>query len=120
MYGIDLIAFVAGGTHHTPRILLGLIEHLPEGCAFPAAQAGDPSRRFWRSEHNLLAAVHNAVQVNTMVTGSVAQKDRKLFTFIDPPWVTKAKNAPKALKKSALSLLGGVLPDSLRAKEQKE
>ena len=117
VYGIDLIAFVAGETRHTPRIVLSLIEHLPEGTAFPASYAGDMARRSWRSDHSLLAAIHNAIQVNTMVTAPVAQKDRKHFAFIDPPWMTKAKSAPAAVKKSALAVLGGALPESLRAKK---
>jgi len=109
---------IAGETRHTPRILLSLIEHLPEGCAFPAAMAGDPQRRFWRSETAIMAAIHNAVQVNTMVVGNIAKKDRKLFGFIDPPWVKKAPPPPARGARGAFGLLGGkfdTLPAKLKA-----
>ena len=120
VYGVDLIEVIAGRSPHTPRVLLGLIEHLPEGCALPAAMAGRPDGRFWTSQTAVLAAVHNALQVNTIVTGHITRAaDRKAFSFIEPPAERQVVDKDgKSGARKAFELLGAEftpVPDELRA-----
>lgn len=69
-YGVNLVDFVAGRVAWlTPRLLLSLIEQLPEGSAYFAALRGGPEYRDWGLQEYLLAGVINAVNTNTQMTG---------------------------------------------------
>lgn len=69
-YGIDLVAFVAEETRYTPRLLLSLIERLPEGSEYIAEIKGNREFRDWDLQATLSAALVNAVNTNTLATGN--------------------------------------------------
>lgn len=119
--------FLQGKTSYTPRLLLSLIEQFPEGSATGAALRDDPHMRYWDLHSELLAAVHNAVQINTMVVGGVSKKDRDKFEFLESPATKKAKGKGKKSGRAmnAKALKGLVdstmdaLPDHLRMSKQR-
>lgn len=60
---------VAGRTHHTPALLLALIENLPEDAATVAEMRGGPEFRGWTRGVSVQADLYDAVMLNTQATG---------------------------------------------------
>jgi hypothetical protein len=98
-YQIDLVKVArkwsrGKGSGTSPRLLLYLVERLPEESEFYAEIAGGREFRPWTNTAYLLAAIANNIQINTMVAGQVPKKDREKFHMIEGPGApTKKKNA---------------------------
>lgn len=85
-YGIDLVDFIAGRiVGKTPRLLVSLIEKLPEGSEYMAEMAGGREFRDWNTTEYLLAAVVNAVHTNTLATANWSKGKRPEIPFIEGP-----------------------------------
>lgn len=56
----------------TPWWVLTLVEELPDNSAFAASVAGGRAYRGWGWERHVMAALFDAIQVNTVVTARVA------------------------------------------------
>jgi hypothetical protein len=82
-------------TGTSPRLLLYLIEQLPEGSTFVAERMGGREHRDWNLSAYILASISNNIQSNTMITASIPKSDRSKFHMIEGPTPPKkAKKAP--------------------------
>jgi hypothetical protein len=75
-YRIDLAAALFGEEPVAPRLLLALVEELPDESAFAAAVRGGPHHRGWTVTAHLLAAVIDAVHEAAWVTAQANSKRR--------------------------------------------
>jgi hypothetical protein len=126
-YQIDLVQVVRDmktrkGTEQWPRLLLYLIDMLPEGSEFQAALAGGREMREWGLTQYLLMAVANNITANTMIVGGVPIKDRKKFHMVEPPKTERALAAEAERKRASLMSAFGPMDglDALPANLRKE
>lgn len=73
-----------------PRLLVALIEALPEESALVAALRGGGEWRGWTRTHSLLADIYDAVNVNTRATGQWKKSPPKI-----PPWPRPKVRRPR-------------------------
>lgn len=100
----------------SPRRLLVLAERLPEGSELVAEQLGGRHFRDWTTLHSLLAAVHNQLIANTIITGHVDKKHHKDFEYIDgPPDPKKVKKKKRRSTGDLFRALGGTTRSELPA-----
>jgi len=69
---------------HSPRLVLALIEHLPEDAALVAEARGGGEFRGWTREVAVLADLYDAVMLNTQATGRWKKHPPKLPKYPRP------------------------------------
>lgn len=93
-YGVDLVDVVAGRSHHSPRLVVALIEWLPEDSAFAAAINGGRRWLGWTEDRMLRAALYDAMNANTVATGQWKKRPPR----IDPwPRPNRRKRKPTSI-----------------------
>ncbi|WP_413800090.1 hypothetical protein [Streptomyces iranensis] len=75
-YGIDLPEALYGSRPTAPRLLLALVEELPDESAFAAAVRGGPQHLGWTVTAHLLASVIDAVGEAAWVTAQANSRKR--------------------------------------------
>lgn len=102
------------GSRWTPRLLLSLIERFPEGSEFDAERMGGREFRDWNLEHYLMAGVINAVNSNTIATGSWKKGKTPDFPQITGPTDASGKPLkPKSSEPAPVKTPGGDSPKLL-------
>ena len=68
-YQVDLLDVIEG-RGPAPSFVLALVERLPDDSLTLALMRGGREHLGWTPERHLLAAIHDAVNLNTKVTGN--------------------------------------------------
>jgi hypothetical protein len=111
--GFDLVAWLGGREYGTPRLVLALIQDLPEGARYTALMSApehreglpepeyDPAaeslhdRRFWTPDRRLNAQMINALHQLILVSGKWKKNHEPEFPIVGPlEW-----HPPEQLKK---------------------
>lgn len=106
-YRLDLteILFGSVGTSRmAPRLILSLIENLPEGSLFKAQMQGGKEYREWTLTNWFMAQLINAVNTNSMIAANMPASKRKQFPMITGPDSLKPK---KVTLQNIMGQLGG-------------
>ncbi len=102
-YHIDLSEALRKGSRYAPRLLLSLIERLPEGSEFVAEQLGGREHRDWDQTNHLLAAIYNAVVSDTLVMANVPKHKRADVPMIEPPSIKSESVERKPKSRTTLA-----------------
>lgn len=88
---------MVAGRGPTPRLVLSLVAALPAGSRTVAERLGGPEFRGWDETRSLLAAIYDAMNVNTRATGHWKSKPPKIPEWPRPKSRSEAKK-PKTVK----------------------
>lgn len=107
-YGLDLVGALYGDEPVAPRLLLALVEELPDDSALAAAVRGGPEHRGWTVTAHLLASVIDAVGEAAWVTAQ-ANSRKRIRRPRSFPRPTSPRRRPVTV--AALAERFGVAPD---------
>lgn len=108
-YHIDLAEAIYGErkSRIEPRLLLSMVENLPEGSSFVAQMSGGIEHRPWSTQTYLLANIVNAVNSNTLVLANAPESVRKKVGVINGPhFADKTRNEEQSANAAFLKRFG--------------
>lgn len=107
-YDIDLVDVVEGTARTTPLLVLSLIEGLSDGSRFTASRLGGSRYLGWSEDRMILAAILDAINDNTLVSGDWPKGKRPKFKPWPRPWdEDKGKSKKKRTVKDLFRMFGG-------------